>query len=62
MTNKRITVRKIREVLRLHFIARLSVPKISASTIISPNPIQKLLTKAKALSLTWPLPKGFDDS
>ncbi|WDE08284.1 IS21 family transposase [Thalassomonas viridans] len=36
--------------------------KIGASTKISPSGIQKLLTKAKALSLTWPLPEELDDS
>ena len=35
MATKRITMRKIREVLRLHFAAQLSVRKISASTKIS---------------------------
>ena len=56
MATKRITMRKIREVLRLHFAAQLSVRKISASTKISVGGIQKLLTKARALSLSWPLP------
>ena len=62
MVNQRITMRKIREVLRLHFAAQLSVRKISASTKISVGGIQKLLTKAKNLSLSWPLPDKFDDA
>ena len=62
MATKRITMRKIREVLRLHFAAQLSVRKISASTKISVGGIQKLLTKARALSLSWPLPDELDDS
>ncbi len=62
MATKRITMRKIREVLRLHFAAQLSVRKISASTKVSVGAIQKLLTKAKALSLTWPLPDEMDDT
>ena len=62
MANKRISMRKIREVLRLHFAARLSVRKISASTKISVGGIQKLLTKARALSLDWPLPDELDDT
>jgi transposase len=62
MATKRITMRKIREVLRLHFAAQLSVRKISASTKISVGGIQKLLTKAKALSLSWPLPDELDDT
>ena len=62
MANQRITMRKIREVLRLHFAAQLSVRKISASTKISVGGIQKLLTKAKDLSLSWPLPDELDDT
>lgn len=55
-------MRQIREVLRLRFAAELSIRKISASTKISVGGIQKLLTKAKNLSLTWPLPDELDDS
>lgn len=55
-------MRKIREVLRLHFAAQLSVRKINASTKVSVGAIQKLLTKAKALSLSWPLPDDLDDT
>ena len=62
MATKRLTMRKIREVLRLHYAAELSVRKISASTKISVGGIQKLLTKAKALSLSWPLPSELDDT
>lgn len=62
MANQRITMRKIREVLRLRFAAQLTVRKISASTKISVGGIQKLLTKANNLSLTWPLPEELDDS
>jgi len=55
-------MRKIREVLRLRFAAQLSVRKISASTKISVGGIQKLLTKANNLSLSWPLPDELDDA
>jgi len=54
MATTRITMRKIREILRLRFEARLSVRKINASTKVSVSGIQKLPTKTKALSLTWP--------
>ncbi len=50
MATKRITMRKIREVLRHTFYAaQLSVRKISASTKVSVGAIQKLLTKAKSV-------------
>ncbi|KGJ96002.1 integrase catalytic subunit, partial [Thalassotalea sp. ND16A] len=54
-------MRKIREVLRLNFDARLSIRKINASTKISVGAIQKLLTKARELRLGWPLPDDMND-
>ena len=49
-------MRKIREILRLRQAAGLSIRQISASTKVSVGAIQKLLTKADALGLSWPLP------
>ena len=62
MAAKRISMRKIREVLRLKFEAKLSIRKINASTKISVGAIQKLLSKANELALTWPLPSELDDT
>ena len=62
MAAKRIAMRKIREVLRLRFEANLSVRQINASTKISVGAIQKLLTKANELALSWPLPDKLDDT
>ncbi len=62
MATPRITMRQIREVLRLHFDARLSIRKISASTKISVGAIQKLLKKAQELEIPWPLPDKLDDA
>lgn len=55
-------MRKIRDVLRLHFSADLSIRQISSSTKISVGSIQSLLKKAKELELYWPLPVDIDDS
>lgn len=54
-------MRKIREVLRLRFEAKLSIRQINASTKISVGGIQKLLVKADELNLSWPLPDGMDE-
>ncbi len=62
MTAKRITMRKMREVLSLRFDAGLSIRQISASTKISVGAIQKLLVKANELALSWPLSDKLDDS
>ena len=54
-------MRKIREVLRLRLEAGLSIRQISASTKTSVGAIQKLLSRADALNLNWPLPEDLDD-
>ena len=54
-------MRKIREVLRLRLEAGLSIRQISASTKTSVGAIQKLLARADALNLNWPLPEDLDD-
>jgi len=61
MPAKRITMRKIRDVLRLRLCAGLSIRQIKASTKLSVGAIQKLLSKAETLGLAWPLPPELDD-
>ena len=46
-------MRNIREVLRLRLVAGLSVRQISRSARISVGSIQKLLSKATELKVTW---------
>lgn len=60
MPAKRISMRKIRDVLRLK-AAGLSVRQISASTKLSTGAISQLVNKALALGLSWPLPDTLDD-
>jgi len=62
MPAQRITVRKIREILRLHFESGLSIRQISASTKASTGAIHKLLKQARELNLSWPLPADLDDA
>jgi len=61
MPAQRITMRNIREILRLSFDAGLSIRQISASTKTSVGAIQKLLKQAKQFDLSWPLPVDLDD-
>ena len=56
MPTKRVTMRKLRDVLRLKLQADLSVRAISRSTKLSIGGVQKRLSRARALNLTWPLP------
>lgn len=60
MLAKRISMRKIRDVLRLK-ASGLSVRQISASTKLSTGAISQLVNKAQALGLSWPLPDTLDD-
>ena len=62
MATKRITMRNIREVLRLKLSANLSIRKINASTKVSVGAISNLLTTASKLKLTWPLSDELDDA
>jgi transposase len=55
-------MRKIRDVLRLRLAGGLSIRQINASTKVSIGAIQKLLSKAAALGLSWPLPDDLDDT
>jgi len=55
-------MRKIRDVLRLRLAVGLSIRQIKASTKVSLGGIQKLLTRADELGLSWPLPPELDDN
>ncbi len=61
MAAKRITMRNIREVLRLRLGAGLTYRQISQSTKVSMGSIKKLLHRADELNLSWPLAKDMDD-
>ena len=62
MAAQRITMRKIRDILRLRLAAGLSIRQIKASTRVSVGSIQKLLSQAEQLGLSWPLPDELDDN
>ncbi len=62
MPTQRVTMRKLRETLRLRLQAGLSIRAISRSTKLSVGGVQKLLSRAETLGLTWPLPADLDDT
>ena len=53
MAQERISMRKINEVLRLHFEAKVSQTKIASSVGISRHTVQQYLMRAIAAGLTW---------
>lgn len=58
MPNVRLSMRKTKEVLRLHAECRLSGRAIARALGISPSTVVEYLGRARVANLTWPLPDG----
>ncbi|HEB6950228.1 TPA: hypothetical protein R0445_004867 [Salmonella enterica subsp. enterica serovar Hvittingfoss] len=56
MPNKRINMRKIRDILRLRFETGLSFRQSSQCADVSTGAIQKMLKRLDAVGVSWPLP------
>ena len=61
MSRKRISMRKIKEVLRLRFEVGLTYDAIGQSCNIGHTTVGEYLRRAKDAGLTWPLPEDMDD-
>jgi len=61
MPNERISMRKIKEVLRLHVEGRQSKRAIARSMAISPATVEEYLRRVRVANVTWPLPAALDD-
>ncbi len=53
MPARRIVMRKLKEILRLHFVAKLSGRKIADCTGIGKSSVSKHVARAKELGLSW---------
>lgn len=62
MPAKRSAMRKIREILRLKFEARLSHERIAAATGLSKGAVSNYVQRAVQKSLGWPLPQELDEA
>jgi len=62
MNMRGITMRKISEILRLHFDAKLGIRKVARSLNISVGVVQKYVARAKAHNLSWPLPPNMSET
>ena len=60
--NKRVTMVKVKEILRLHHQAKLSIRQIAASLNVSHGVVNKYLQRAEAALLQWPLPESMSES
>ena len=59
---KRLSMRNIKEILRLKFGLGLSVRQISKSTQLSRPAVSDYLRRFEMSSLAWPLPTGITDT
>jgi transposase len=61
MANKRKSMRKVRQVLRLAWEASLGKREIARSLSLSPTTVAEYLRRAADAGLSWPLPDTLDD-
>ena len=62
MAAKRLSMRKIREVLRLIHEFGLPQRKVARSCSIGRSTVRDYVSRAAAAGLRWPLPEGLDDA
>lgn len=62
MPAKRLSMRKIREVLRLKLECHQSIRDISSSCSVGKSTVSDYISRAKAAGLSWPLPPEMDDT
>jgi transposase len=61
LSMKRLSMRKLKEVLRLRFELGLGQRQIARSCSIGHGTVYEYLKRAQAAGVTWPLPEGWDD-
>ena len=55
-------MRKVREVLRLHYATGMSLRAVARSLKVSPATVGRCIRRAEAQGLGWPLPDSLDDA
>lgn len=61
MAQKRLSMRKISQILRLHHELGLTSRQIGCSCGVARPTVEKYLSRASAAGLGWPLPEGMDE-
>ena len=61
MPGERVSMRQIREVLRLRFASELPQRGIAKSLGLSQGAVSGYLSRARAAGVSWPLPVDLDD-
>ena len=62
MPAERLSMRKVREVLRLKHALGMSCRKISEATGVSKTQVAEYVRRAEVAGLEWPVPEGIDDT
>ena len=62
MPAERISMRNVREILRLHFVFGLGKRPIGRSCNLAHSTVGDYLKKAEEAGLSWPLPEDLDDA
>ena len=62
MSQKRLSMRKIRELMRLKYELGRSHREIAASLGVANSTVSDYVRRAVAAGLSWPLPEGLDDA
>ncbi len=62
MPRKGISMRKVREILRLHFGAGLSIRQVAQSCNIGRSTAGEYIQRARNAGLGWPLPEDMDET
>lgn len=62
MPAKRLSMRKIREILRLKYECEKSIRDIAKSCSVGRSTVSDYLLRARSAGFTWPLPSDIDDT
>jgi hypothetical protein len=61
MPAERVTMRKIKDILRLKWGCELSNRQVAASCGVARSTVAETLYRAKAAGVSWPFPEDLDD-
>lgn len=61
MPTERLSMRHIREVLRLHYSLGMAQRAVARSLGLAQGTVSKYLNRTRRAGLTWPLPPELDD-
>lgn len=62
MPAERITMRKLREILRLISVGDVPIREIARRTGAAPSTVQETIKRIATANLRWPLPEGLSDA